>query len=229
MAAQQQPPQQEVIERFTNEGQRLLCGSLSSLTYTGSIVAGMAEGRGTVRCEGGACISSEEETGRKLAGRSWTLRDAEFQNGRMLPCRAVLALDKVKGSNRHSRNNSDGNLQYIAYAGPLAASGAPADGARGACVLREDGGRFQGDWPEHVVECFAPQRGAAWDPRDGSVWAVALNGLELITGPIAHSGWGPGTHEGWRRLGVMERPTAQQVPQPAHSPGRPQPIATAGP
>ncbi len=46
-------PQQGVIERFTNEGEGLLgrWGSSCLLTYTGGIVAGKAEGRGTVRCE----------------------------------------------------------------------------------------------------------------------------------------------------------------------------------
>ena len=73
-------PQQGVIERFTNEGEGEL-GEWAKgfvFTYTGGIVAGKAEGRGTVRCEGGG---------------GWTLRDAEFRGGRMVACRAVLAFD----------------------------------------------------------------------------------------------------------------------------------------
>jgi hypothetical protein len=71
-------PQQGVIESFTNEEKGFLgdSGRLGALTYTGDIVAGNAEGRGTVRCN---------------AGR-WTLRDAEFSGASMLPSGLAGAL-----------------------------------------------------------------------------------------------------------------------------------------
>jgi hypothetical protein len=47
------------------------------LTYTGGVVNGKAEGRGTIRFE----------------AQKWTLRDAEFRGDRLLPSRAVLAPD----------------------------------------------------------------------------------------------------------------------------------------
>jgi hypothetical protein len=67
------------------------------------------------------------------AGGGWfpfTIRDAEFRDGAMLPRRAALAYD-------------DGD----AFAGPLSAGGVPADGACGAFVRGADGGRFHGRWP----------------------------------------------------------------------------------
>ncbi len=73
------------------------------LAYTGETAGGKAEGRGTIRCK--AFIGTER-----------TLHGAAFHGGAMLPCRAVFALDK------------SGNT----FAGPLAASLRPADGARGA-------------------------------------------------------------------------------------------------
>ena len=186
-------PQQGVIEGFTNEGEGWLgewARAGFGLTYTGGIAAGKAEGRGTVR--------EEDE---------WTLRDADFRGGRMLPCRAVLAFD-----------NGD------AFAGPLAAGGLPADGARGAFVRGADGGRFQGEWPAAGADnsWFYPRRGAAWDARDGRVWPVALDGRGDIA-CIDGSGWAPGgAHAGWGpALGVMERPTAQQVRPDPPRPCRP--------
>jgi hypothetical protein len=193
MAVQQQ--QEVVINCFTNEGEGWLgkvsrSGRLSScfffscgfLSYTGSIAAGKAQGRGTVRCEGG-----------------WTLRDADFRGGRMQPCSAVFAYH-------------DGD----AYAGPLTADCDPLNWACGACVRGADGGRFQGEWPAHGADngLFHPCVGAAWDPRDGSVWMVKLDPRKDAEEGIESggSGWGPGAHAGWHRLGVMELPTAQQVP-----------------
>ncbi len=203
MAARQPQQQQQregVIEGFTNEGEGWL-GEYGGggLTYTGGIAAGKAEGRGTVR----------------LAALGWTLRDADFRGGRMLPCRAVLAFD-------------DGD----AFARPLAAAGVPADGARGAVVRGADGGRFQGEWPAagaDGADWFCPRRGAAWDARGGRVWPVALDGRkkhrksgEDCIGS-GDGGWAPGgAHAGWGpALGVMERPTARQVrPDPAGPPRR---------
>ncbi len=195
MAAQPPPPpppqqqQQEegFIEGFTNEGEGWL-GDWNPLTYTGGITAGKAEGRGMVRC---------------ARGGGFTFRDAAFSGGRMLPCRAVLVWD-----------GGD------AFAGPLAAGGQPVDGARGAVVRGRDGGRFQGEWPAagEDNDWFGPRRGAAWDARDGRVWPVALDG-EWESIHSDGTGWAPGgAHAGWGpALGVMERPTAQQVrsPRPA--------------
>jgi hypothetical protein len=165
------------------------------LTYTGGIVAGKAEGRGMLRC---------------ARGGGFTFRDAAFSQGRMLPCHAVLEWD-----------GGD------AFAGPLAAGGQPADGARGAVVRGRDGGRFQGEWPAagEDNDWFGPRRGAAWDARDGRVWPVALDG-EWESIHSDGTGWAPGgAHTGWGpALGVMERPTAEQVrphpgPPAPHSPG----------
>jgi hypothetical protein len=197
MAARPPQPQEGIIERFTNEGEGLLGEYGGDLTYTGGIAEGKAEGRGTVRFAG--------------AGRvGWTLRDADFRGGRMLPCRAVFALDAG-----FACDSGD------AFSGPLAAGGGrPADGARGAVVRGWDGGRFQGEWPAGGADWgwFCPRRGAAWD--GGRVWSVALDGEESIG---SHGyGWPPGTHAGWGpALGVMECPTPQQV--------RPDPLRPAGP
>jgi hypothetical protein len=205
------PPQKQgVIERFTNDGGEDWLGRLGRrgrLTYTGGIAAGRAEGCGTLRCRGGQ-------------GEAWapfTIRDAEFRGGRMLPCRAVCSYDATGD----------------AFAGPLAAAGRPADGARGAYVRGADGGRFQGEWhaaaaagaDRGIACCFLPRRGAAW--AGGRVYAVELDGT-WAGGAIASacgSGWGPGEHAGWRLVGVLLRPTAKEVPQPPTppTPNPPQP------
>jgi hypothetical protein len=197
----QQPQQQEegVIEGFTNEGEGWLgeCARAGYvLAYSGGIAAGKAEGRGTVHSK----------------AYGWTLSDADFRGGRMLPCRAVFAV--VSGD---------------AFAGLLAAGGRPANGARGTVVRGADGGRFQGEWPAAGADYrwFRPRRGAAWDARDGRVWPVALDGRGGIG--YGGSGWAPGgAHAGWGpALGVMDRPTARQVrPDPPRPPG---PHAPHGP
>ncbi len=200
-----QPQQEEGgIVGFTNEGEGWLGGwHPCVLTYKGGIAAGKAEGRGTVLC----------------AAYGFTLRDAEFRGGRMLACRAVLA--DVTGD---------------AFAGPLAAGGEPADGARGAVVRGADGGRFQGEWPAAGADnnWFRPRRGAAWDARGGCVWPVALDGRERIDMGFrgsGGSGWAPGeAHAGWGpALGVMERPTAQQVRPDPTGPTRSGPVRLARP
>ena len=192
MAAQPQPqPQDEeegVIEGFTNEGEGWLgecVGGVRNLTYTGGIAAGKAEGRGTVHCAG-------------LGG--WTLRDAAFRGGRMQPCRAVFAYDSGD-----------------AFAGPLAAGGAPADGARGAFVRGADGGRLQGSGPRPARATPVGARGAA---RRGTRAAAASGPWRSAGGraspPTSASPAGPpgGRTRCWAALGVMERPTAQQVRPP---------------
>jgi hypothetical protein len=188
--ARQHPQREEqqgegVIDRFTNEdGQEWLdeWGFLGFLTYTGGIVGGKAEGRGTVRCN---------------SSFLFTIRDAEFLSGRMLPCRAIFSYD------------DPGDAFY----GPLAACGLPADGARGAFVRAADGGRFQGRWAAlgKGNDWAYPLEGAAWVADGGRVYAVALDGEEDISS-AAGDGWRPGAHAGWRLLGVMERPAAGQVP-----------------
>jgi hypothetical protein len=186
-------PQQGVIACFTNEGEGMLgilCKSGFILTYTGDIVAGKAQGRGTVRCE---------------AAFPWTLRDAEFRGGRMLPCRAVIAWD-----------NGD------AYAGPLAAGGLPPNGAL-AAVVRGDGGLFQGEWPAKANNCFCPHGGAAVVFPIGSVHPITLRGEAPISSAAGGSGWRPGG-DGWGpAVGIMECPTAHEVPftpLPRHAPHR---------
>jgi hypothetical protein len=199
--AEQQPQQQQeegVIEGFTNEGEGWL-GERARGGWVLTYTGGMAAGK----AEGRGTVRCEEG--------GWTFRDADFRGGRMLPCRAVFACDDCGD----------------AFAGPLAAGGVPADGARGAFVRGADGGRFQGEWPAAGADCgwLFPRRGAAWDARGGRVWPVALDGEEES---IGSGGWAPGgAHAGWGpALGVMERPTAQQVrpapPRPAH-PHAPQP------
>jgi hypothetical protein len=197
MAARPQPPQppqeEGVIEGFTNEGE----GWLGKCAREG----------GELTYTGGIAAGKAEGRGTVRCDGELTLRDADFRGGRMLPCRAVVAW-------------VDGD----AFAGPLAAGGLPADGARGAVVRGRDGGRFQGEWPAAGADIqwfFRPRRGAAWDARDGRVWPVALDGEDIDS---CGSGWAPGgAHAGWGpALGVMERPTAQQVrpapPRPAASP-----------
>ena len=69
-----------VIEPFTNEGGEGWLsdhGLAGDLAYTGEIVGGKAEGRGTIRCRAWRC----------------TIRGAVFRSGAMLPCRAVFAYD----------------------------------------------------------------------------------------------------------------------------------------
>jgi hypothetical protein len=184
-------PQQGVIERFTNEGEGMLgeqAGYGVLLTYTGGIVAGKAEGRGTVRCE---------------QGGGWTLRDAHFRGGRMLPCIAVYA-----------RDNGD------AYAGPLdPATSKPPHGARAAIVRGMDGSVFQGDWPD-TGGFFFPYGGAAVVFPGGSVHRVTPRGKWAIWSDGAMSGWGLST-AGWGpAVCVVERPTADEVhpPPPARPP-----------
>jgi hypothetical protein len=188
---QQQQEQEGVIERFTNEGEGWL---------------GVCARGGGLTYTGGITAGKAEGRGTVRCGGGITLRDADFRGGRMLPCRAVLAFD-----------NGD------AFAGPLAAGGQPADGARGAVVRGRDGGQFQGEWPAAGARnnCFCPRRGAAWDARDGRVWPVALDGEEGICS--GEPGWAPGgAHAGWGpALGVMERPTAQQVRPDPPRPRRP--------
>ena len=135
-AIQPQPQQERVIDPFRNEGGEGFLrdlGRAGALVYTGETKDGRAEGRGAIRCEVGA-------------GGVWTIRGASFRGGAMLPCRAVFARD-------------DGD----AFAGPLAASGMAADGARGAYVRGVDGGRFEGTWPARGADnhLFCPLRGAA--------------------------------------------------------------------
>ena len=189
-------PQQGVIERFTNEGEGELgaCANAGNvLTYTGGIVAGKAEGRGTVRCEGGGFIP-------------FTLRDAEFRGGRMLACRAVLAWD-------------DGD----AYAGPLLpATLNPPNGAHGAIVRGKDGGVFQGDWPAGGrVRLLRPHGGAAVVFPGGSVHRLTLRGTVRIDS--SGDGWGPGKDGWGPAVCVMVRPTADEVhipPPPTRPPPR---------
>ena len=185
-------PQQGVIERFTNEGEGQL-GEWAKLvlTYTGGIVAGKAEGRGTVRCEGG------------VKGL-FTLRDAEFRGGRMLACRAVLAYDTGD-----------------AYAGPLDPDTLnPPNGAHGAIVRGKDGGVFQGDWPaDGDVNLFCPHGGAAVVFPGGSVHRLTLLGKWDIES--GGDGWGPGKDGWGPAVCVMVRPTADEVhipPPPARPP-----------
>ena len=158
MAAIQPPQQQErIIDPFRNEGGE---GWLRDFGRNGALVyTGETEDG---RAEGRGAI--------RCKGGTWTIRGASFRGGAMLPCRAVLAVD-------------DG----AAFAGPLAASGRPADGARGAYVRGADGGRFEGTWPARGADnhLFCPLRGAAWVPADGSVHAVALDGRT----DIRYSGW----------------------------------------
>jgi hypothetical protein len=218
-ATLQAPPQEQVgvIEPFTNEGGEgwlSNVGGTGLLAYTGSIVAGQAEGHGTVRCAAG-----------DLQG--FTIY-ALFRAGAMLPCPAVVVLD-----------NGD------AFSGPLAVSGLPADGARGAFLRGADGGRFQGSWPAWGVPAgqwwfgnhwFWPLHGTAWVASDGSVHAVALDGTEDIFS--GGDGWRPGG-PGWVRLGVLTGPagqvglalrpwppaSAQALPTDQAWPNRPDPTA----
>ena len=189
-------PQQGVIQRFTNQGGAGWLGDLASyglLTYTGGIVSGKAEGRGSIRCNGGS------------AG-GWTLHDAELLAGRLLPCVAVLAFD-------------NGN----AYAGPVRGSGFPADGACGAVVLGRNGGRFQGVWPANGEDnkWWRPLGGAAWDPADGgSLHAVSLSGAPtdaIVSASGDHSGWRPGG-PGWVRVGSLVGADGQVPPPRPSSP-----------
>ena len=178
---QQQPPQQEgVIDTFTIEGGE---GYLSVVGRRGDLTysGGMARGKS----EGRGTIRCE--------ALGWSIRGAAFRGGAMLPCRAVFAWDSGD-----------------AFAGPLAASGKPADNARGA-VVRGDGGRFQGTWPANGARnhWFVPLHGAAWVREDGSVHAVALEGKTAID--TGEDGWRPGG-AGWVRLGVLT--TAGSAGQP---------------
>ena len=192
MAAMQPPPQERVIDPFRNEGGEGWlrdCGRDGVLVYTGETKDGRAEGRGAIRHKGG--------------GRwAFTIRGASFRGGAMLPCRAVFAYD-------------DGD----AFAGPLAASGRPADGARGAYVRGADGGRFEGTWPARGADnrWFQPLRGAAWVPDDGSVHAVALDGRTYIDSVLGGDGWRPGG-AGWVRVGVLKGRAGQVRAPPAPAP-----------
>ena len=153
-----------VIERFTNEGEGWLgmLGRDGVLSYQGGILAGKAEGRGTVRCKGGA--------GRYLP---FTILHAEFSCGRMLPCRAVRVRDDTGD----------------AYAGPLAAGGRPAAGARGAYLRGADGGRFQGEWPDGADSSWdRPRRGAAWVAASGCLYAVALDAVDGVGDILSDDG-----------------------------------------
>jgi hypothetical protein len=192
MAAIQPQPQERVIDPFRNEGGEGWLrdrGRDGDLVYTGETKDGRAEGRGAIRLKGGG------------VGVKWTIRGASFRGGAMLPCRAVFACD-------------DGD----AFAGPLAASGEPADGARGAVVRGADGGRFEGTWPARGADnsWFQPLRGAAWVRADGSVHAVALDGRTAIFSGVY--GWRPGG-AGWERVGVLKGRAGQvRAPPPAPAP-----------
>ena len=179
-ATQQQQRQEGVIDPFTIiEGGEGLRG-WGNLAYSGEVSAeGKAEGRGTIRCRAGGLFGG------------WTIRGAAFCNGAMLPCRAMFAY-----------GNGD------AFAGQLAASGRPADSARGAVVRGKDGGRFEGIWPACGADnhWFCPLRGAAWVRCDGSVYAVTLDGRADIGGDFgwqAHFDWdGQMAASGWVPRGV---------------------------
>jgi hypothetical protein len=200
MAVTQLQQQERVIDPFPNEGGEGWlrdCGRSGELVYTGETEEGKAEGRGSIRYKG-----------RGYGGVKWTILGALFRGGAMLPCRAVRAWD-------------DGD----AFAGPLAASGRPADSARGAVVRGADGGRFEGTWPANGVRNWwsRPLRGAAWVRTDSSVHAVALDGETFIrSGGL--SGWRPGG-VGWVRVGVLKG-RAGQVRAPRPPP--PAPRAPAG-
>jgi hypothetical protein len=193
MAAAQPQPQEGVIDPFPNEGGEgfLRVGREGRLSYSGDMVQGKAEGRGTIRCKGGRI--------------EWTIRGAEFRGGAMLPCRAVIA------------HEDDGD----AFFGPLTASGNVADNARGAYVRGEDGGRFEGTWPANGKRNWyhTPRCGVAW-VADGSVYAVKWRKDTPIgsgwAGPYC---WVPGG-AGWVREGVLTRPDGQ-VRAPDPRPTRP--------
>jgi hypothetical protein len=200
LSQQQQRQQEGTIEPFTNEGGEGWLsdrGRQGRLVYTGGVARGKAEGQGTICCKGGGF-------------GKWTIRGAAFRDGAMLPCRAVIAWDA----------SDDGD----AFAGPLAASSRPADGARGAVVRGADGGRFEGTWPANGADndWFTPLCGAAWVRADGSVHAVTLDGRTGI-----HSGcegWRPGG-AGWMRLGVL---TPKGLAREVHSAPRARPAPRGG-
>jgi hypothetical protein len=162
-------PQQGVIERFTNEGEGWL-GQLAKngyvFTYTGGIVAGKAEGRGTVRCEGGG---------------EWALRDAEFRGGRMVACRAVFARD--------DGDAYAGPLIPATLRPPNGAHGAIVRGKDGGVFQ----GDWSADGEVHL---FRPHGGAAVVFPGGSVHRLTLRGKWRIDsdgdgwGP-GKDGWGP--------------------------------------
>ncbi len=186
--AQQEQAPQNVIACFTNEDQGWLGTLRGGLSYTGEIVAAKAEGRGTI-----------------IGGR-WTLRDAEFRGGRLVPCRAVKVW-----------RNGD------AYAGPLDSDCNPPKGARASFVRGTDGAVFQGGWPAEKTGCCSrPDGGAAVVFPSGSVHRVKFRGEVDIasSGPTSHGfRWGPG-EDGWGpAVCVMERPTADEVRPPSPPPG----------
>ena len=204
MAALQQQTE-GVIECFTNEKQgfmRYLKGK--KVTYTGGIVAGKADGRGTVCLIGGSGL------------KSFTIYDAEFRSGIMQPCTAVFRWC----------SSDDGDV----FSGNLTPDLNPAEGARGVYMRSVDGGRFQGRWPasgkgrlDRIDKSF-PQDGVAWIPTDGSVHSVTLDGERAIGSPPWWTeeaelkgiyGWLPGADPGWRRIGIMERPAPGQARPPA--------------
>jgi hypothetical protein len=178
--------QQGVINPFRNKGGKgmlLGYGRDGFLAYTGDVVAGKAEGRGTVRYKGWAAWDG---WGIGIWTGGWTIRGAEFRGGAMLPCSAVFAYDDGRD----------------AFAGTLTASGEPADMAFGAVVRGADGGRFQGTWPAYGWrnEWFCPLQGAALVAADRSVHAVVLDGKTGIASGC--SGWRPG-RQGWARVGAF--------------------------
>ncbi len=216
MAALQQQTE-GVIKCFTNEGEGFMRmhkshAKIVNVTYTGGLVAGKADGRGTARFNGGSRF------------KSFNIYDAEFRSGIMQPCTAVLKWFGVDGGD--------------VFSGNLTPDLCPAEGARGVYIRSVDGGRFQGRWPASgngtLLDLSKPLDGVAWIPTDGSVHSVTLAGQLSIATPEWWAGeadledlycWLPGADPRWRRIGIMERPAPGQAqpPTPPRRATRPAP------
>jgi hypothetical protein len=148
-----------------------------ALVHTSEVVAGKAEGRGTIR----------------FKDSDYYVIHCEFRDG---------AIEE----NAVAVHTWDGG----AWAGDMECCGPPDTDEEGSTrcawgtLVRDDGGRFEGSWPDARSTCErSPESGAAWDPADGSVFAVD-NRDEDEGGyfDLIEPGWRPGGPR-WVRLGVL--------------------------
>jgi hypothetical protein len=147
------------------------------LVYTGRVVAGKAEGRGTISFKNSEYYIIHGE-----------FRDGEIQEN-------AVAVHTWEGG---------------AWAGDMECCGPPDTDEEGptrcawGTLVREDGGRFEGTWPDARSRCeTSPETGAAWDPSDGSVFSV--NNRDKDAGEYSNltdSGWMLGEPR-WVKLGVL--------------------------